>query len=143
VLARYGKVFGADPNRWSLVVGDAEPTLDFGAKFGIGAFPDPRVGIIHNENTVIIGPDGRIERMFSETAWLPSEIVAAIDQEHGKDASPLARLNLWLSTAAVAVCGSSVAGFSGLTDLAVVLAIFLALAYLMYRLARKIFAESA
>ena len=143
VLARYAKVFGADPNRWSLVVGDAEPTLDFGAKFGIGAFPDPQVGIIHNENTIVVGPDGRIVQMFSETGWLPSDIVAAIDQGHGKDAGPLTRLDLWLSSAAVAVCGSSVAGFSGLTDLAVVLAIFLALAYLVYRLARKLFAESA
>ena len=34
-------------------------------------------------------------------------------------------------------------GFSGLTDLAVVLVIFGALAYLVYRLARKIFVESA
>lgn len=143
VLARYGKVFGADPSRWSLIVGDAEPTLDFGAQFGIGAFPDPSIGIIHNENTVIIGPDGRIRQMLSETAWLPSEILAAIDQENGKDANPLARLNLFLSSAAVAVCGNSVAGFSGLADLAVVLAIFVALAYLVYRLARKIFVESA
>lgn len=142
VLARYGNVFGADPKRWSLIVGDAEPTLDFAAKFGIGAFPDPEVGVIHNENTVIIGPDGRIERMFSETAWLPSEILAAIDQEHGTSANPLARLNLWLSSAAVAVCGSSVAGFSGFADLAIVLLVFAALAYLVYRLARKIFVES-
>src|SRR3984885_7798951 len=41
VLARYGKLFGADPKQWTLAVGDAEPTLDFAAKFGITAFPDP------------------------------------------------------------------------------------------------------
>ncbi len=141
VLARYGAAFGADPKHWSLIVGDAEPTLDFAARFGINAFPDPAVGVIHNENTVLIGADGRIKQMITETAWLPGEIFAAIDQLHGTNANPLARLNLWLSSTAVALCGNSVAGFSGLQDLVVVLVIFGALAYLLYRLARKIFLE--
>ncbi|MEA2720616.1 MAG: hypothetical protein QOJ39_2480 [Candidatus Eremiobacteraeota bacterium] len=143
VLARYGRTFGADPKRWSIVVGDAEPTLDFAAKFGITAFPTPEQGIIHAENTVLIGPDGRIRTMLTDTAWLPAEILANIDASRGVASNPLARLNLWLSSAAVAVCGNSVAGFSGLADLAAVLVIFGALAYLVYRLARKIFVESA
>jgi hypothetical protein len=62
---------------------------------------------------------------------------------NGIASNPLARLNLWLSEKATAICGNSVAGFSGLTDLAVMIAIFAALGYLTYRLARKIFIESA
>jgi protein SCO1/2 len=143
VLARYARTFGADPKRWSIVVGDAEPTLDFAAQFGITAFPDPNIGIIHAENTVIIDATGRVSKMISETAWLPDEILAQVDANRGIASSPLDRFNLWMSSAAVAVCGNSVAGFSGLTDLAVVIAIFGALAYLVYRLARKIFIESA
>jgi len=143
VLARYARTFGADPKRWSIVVGDAEPTLDFAAQFGITAFATPEQGIIHAENTVLIGPDGRIGSMLTDTAWLPAEILAQIDASHGIGGNPIARLNLWLSSAAVAMCGNSVAGFSGLADLAVVLVIFGALAYLVYRLARKIFIESA
>jgi protein SCO1/2 len=143
VLARYARTFGADPRRWSIVVGDAEPTLDFAAQFHITAFPDPNVGLIHAENTVLIGPDGRVRSMMTDTSWLPAEILAQIDAAHGVASNPIARLNLWLSSAAVAVCGNSVAGFSGLADLAVVLVIFAALAYLVYRLARKIFVESA
>jgi hypothetical protein len=142
VLGRYARVFGADPKRWSLVVGDAEPTLNFAAQFGVDAFPDPTIGIIHAENTVIVGPDGRIRRMMTDTAWLPAEILAEIDAENGVASNPLQRLNLWLSSQAVALCGNSVAGFSGLADLAAVLVIFGALAYLVYRLARKIFIES-
>jgi protein SCO1 len=142
VLARYGATFGADPKRWSLVVGDAEPTLNFAAQLGITAFPDPQIGIIHAENTVLIGPDGRIRTMIADTSWLPAEILAQIDASRGVASNPLARLNLWLSSTAVAICGNSVAGFSGLEDLAVVLVIFGALAYLVYRLARKIFVES-
>ncbi len=139
VLRRYATAFGADPKRWSLVVGDAEPTLNFAAQFGIGAFPDPAVGIIHGENTVLIGADGRVRQFITETSWQPAELIASIDAAHGRAANPVARLSLWLSSAAVAVCGNSVAGFSGLTDLLVVLAIFAAFGYLIYRLARSLF----
>jgi len=143
VLARYARAYGADSRRWSIVVGDAEPTLDFAAQFHVTAFAEPNIGIIHAENTVLIGPDGRIRTMMSDNAWLPAEILAQVDASHGVASNPLARLNLWLSSQAVALCGNSVAGFSGLADLAVVLALFASLAYLVYRLARKIFVESA
>ena len=143
VLARYGKTFGADPKRWSLVVGDAEPTLNFAAQFGITAFPEPTVGIIHAENTVLIDRAGIIRRMIGEASWLPDEVIAAVDEQDGIASNPLARLNLWASSTAVAICGSAVARFSGLADLAVVIAIFGALAYLSYRVARKIFVEDA
>ena len=143
VLARYGRTFGADPRHWSLVTGATEPVLDFAARFGINAFPDTPLNIIHNEATVLIGPDGRVAQIISETSWLPDELLAQIDAAHGRSANPVARLNLWLSSTAVALCGNGVSSFSGFTDLLVVVVIVLALAYAMYRLARKIFAESA
>lgn len=141
VLARYGTTFGADGKRWSLVVGDAEPTLDFAAQFSVTAFPDPDIGIIHAEDTVLIDRDGRVRTMITDTAWLPPEILAQIDAQNGLASNPIQRLNLWLSSQATALCGNSVAGFSGLTDLAVVLVIFTSLAYVVYRVVRKIFAE--
>jgi protein SCO1/2 len=142
VLARYARAYGADPKRWSIVVGDAEPTLNFAAQFGITAFPDPESGIIHAENTAIVDRQGRITSMNHEADWLPNGILADIDAHNGVASNPLQRLNLWLSSTAVAVCGNSVAGFSGLQDLAVVVLILAALAYLVYRVARKIFLES-
>lgn len=138
VLARYGKMFGADPRTWTLAVGDTEPTLDFAARFGITAFPDPDSGIIHAENTVEIGPDGRVRSMITENAWQPDEIIADIDNGHGAASNPLARFDLWLSRAAVAICGNNVAAFSGLEDLGVVLLIVAAFGYLLFRLARVI-----
>ncbi len=143
VLARYGRTFGADPKRWTLVVGDADPTLNFAAQFGIAVFPDPNGGLIHAENTVLVGPDGRIRKMLGDPGWLPGEILAEIDAENDVASNPLRRVNDWLASAAVAIFGNSVAGFSGLADLAVVLVIFGALAYLAYRLARKIFIQRA
>lgn len=142
VLARYGKLFGADPHRWTLAVGDVEPTLDFAARFGITAFPDPDVGLIHAENTVEIGPDGRIRQMITETAWQPDEIIADIDNGNGSASNPFERFNLWLSRTAVAICGNNVASFSGLGDLVVVLLIVASFGYLLFRVARGI-AKSA
>ncbi len=142
VLARYGRAYRADPKRWSLVVGDAEPTLDFAAQFGITAFPDPAIGIIHAENTVLIDRTGRIAAMNTGNDWLPTGMLADVDARNGAPSNPLARLNLWLSNGFVALCGNSVAGFSGLADLAVVLVILAALGYLVYRVARRIFFES-
>jgi protein SCO1/2 len=141
VLARYGTTFGADPKRWSIVVGDAEPTLDFAAQFGVTAFPDPNIGIIHAEDTVLIDRDGRVRTMITDTAWLPAEILAQVDAQSGIASNPIQRLNLWLSSQATALCGNNVAGFSGLADLAVVIVIFTSLAYVIYRVVRKIFAE--
>ena len=138
VLNRYGKLFGADPARWTLAVGDAEPTLDFAARFGVTAFPDQTVGLIHSENTVEIDPDGRIRNMITETSWSPDEIIADTDNAAGLASNPIARFDLWLSRTATAVCGNNVAAFSGLGDLLVVLLIVAAFGYLLFRLARGI-----
>jgi protein SCO1/2 len=138
VLARYGALFGANAKQWTLAVGDADPTLDFAAQFGITAFPDPAVGIIHAENTVEIDPDGRIRNMITETSWQPDQIIADVDNSHGEASNPIARFDLWLSRAAVAMCGNNVPSFSGLGDIAVVLLIVASFGYLLFRLARGI-----
>jgi protein SCO1/2 len=142
VLARYAQTFGANGRDWTLAVGDADPTLDFAARFGITAFPDPQVGLIHAENTVEIGPDGRIRNEITDTSWQPNEIIADIDNSRGEASNPFARFNLWLSRTAVAICGNNVGAFSGLGDFAVVLLIFASFGYLLFRLARGI-AKSA
>ncbi len=131
VLARYGATFGADPAVWTLAVGDAAPTLDFSAHFGIVAFPDPNVGIIHSENTVEIDADGRIQNMITDTSWQPDEILADIDARHRFAANPLARVLVWF------------ANVGGTRDLVIVGAIIAALLYLIYRVARGISAKRA
>ncbi|GAC1593649.1 MAG: hypothetical protein NVS3B28_23750 [Candidatus Velthaea sp.] len=141
VLARYARAFGADPNVWTLAVGDANATLDFAARFGITAFPDPAVGIIHAENTVLIGPDGRIGEMITENSWAADELYAQIDGLHGRSSNPIKRFDFWLSKTAVAVCGNSVSAFSGLMDLGIVALILVSFGYLFWRL-RKVFVEN-
>ncbi|HEY5339903.1 MAG TPA: SCO family protein [Candidatus Aquilonibacter sp.] len=143
ILARYGKTFGADPKYWTLAVGDTQATLDFAARFGITNFPDRKLGIIHDENTVEIAPDGRIRSMITTTSWQPDEIIADIDNSRGEASNPLERFNLWLSHAAVAMCGNRVGSFSGLSDLAISLFVIGLGTYVLFRVARGIFAKSA
>ena len=131
VLERYGAMFGADPRVWTLAVGDAQPTLDFAARFGIVAVPDPNIGIIHSENTVEIDPDGRIQNMRTDVGWQPNEILADIDARHALAANPFMRV------------ATNVSALRGFGDLALGLALVVALAYALIRLARGIFAKRA
>jgi protein SCO1/2 len=144
VLAKYGRTFGADPARWSIVTGDPAAVLDFAARFSVTAFPDERAGLIHTDRTVITDRDGRIREFIDETGWLPDQVATAARGYAGlgTGVNPLRRFDLWLSEQAVAVCGNSVAGFSGLADLAIVLAVFGALGWVLFRLARM-FARGA
>jgi protein SCO1/2 len=118
VLARYAKTFGADPRRWTLAVGDAAPTLDFAARFGVAAFPDPVAGLIHTENTVEIDPAGVIRNMIPNAAWQPAQILADVDAANGPDADPVGLFDI-------------------LADAGVALLVLAALAYLLFRFARR------
>jgi protein SCO1/2 len=138
VLARYGKTFGADPARWRFATGDPDTVLDFAAQFDVTAFPDERVGLIHPERTVILDGYGAIRELIDESSWSPDEIVDATRNDQRVGSNPAARLNLWLSQKAVAVCGNAVAGFSGFTDLLTVLAIAAFFSFLLFRVARAI-----
>ena len=141
VLARYGAGFSADAKHWTLGTGDPGTVLDFDARFGLDPFADPRLGLIHTERTVLVGPDGKIVDFIDQAGWNADDVIARLQAFESPSSNPLARLDFELSKAAVAVCGNSVAGFSGLEDLAIVLVIIGAGGWILQRLARKIFSE--
>ncbi len=136
ILATYSKTFHF--RRVELLTGDPNAVMDFAAEVGVTAFQDPTYGFIHNENTVIADPHGKIVEMIAESSWTPDQIAAVIAHDQHQPSNPIARLDLALSEAAVAVCGDSVAGFSGLLDLAVVLIIIGAGGWIVIRVARII-----
>jgi protein SCO1/2 len=138
VLARYGRTFGQDPARWTLATGDPDTVLDFAAQFEVTAFPDHRVGLIHPEKTVILDRYGAIRELIDEGAWTPGEIQAAVQHDERLASNPFERLDLWLSSAAVSMCGNAVAGFSGFTDLLTVIAIAAFFTFLLWRVGRSI-----
>ena len=134
VLARYAKTFEANRSRWTLAVGDADETLDFAARFGIVTFPDPNVGIIHSENTVLIGADGRIGEMITDSSWTPEEIVGQLDGLDGRSSNPLVRADRWLEKIGAAAFGNAAARFLSLRDLIVAAVVIGAFGYLVRRL---------
>jgi protein SCO1/2 len=138
VLARYGRTFGENPSRWTFLTGDPETVLDFAAQFDVTAFPDERVGLIHPERTVLLDRYGAIRELIDEGSWTPDEIVAIVQHDERLSSNPVERLDLWLSSAAVSVCGNAVAGFSGFTDLMTVLAIASFFTFLLWRVGRSI-----
>ncbi len=138
VLARYARAFGAEASRWRFATGNPDTVLDFAAQFDVTAFPDERVGLIHPERTVILDGYGAVRELIDESSWSPDEIVTAAENDQRIGSNPVARINLWLSERAVAMCGNAVAGFSGFADLLTVLGIAAFFGFLLFRLARGI-----
>jgi protein SCO1/2 len=143
VLANYGTRFDADPDRWTLGTGPADVVNDFAAQFGIAVFPDANVGLIHSERTAIIDRNGRITDLLDAAAWNPDDVAADVRAVSDVPSNPIARLDYELSKASAALCGNNLAGYSGLLDLAVVLAIFAGACGILYVFARKIFVDEA
>ena len=136
VLAEYAKTYHF--RRVQLLTGDPNAVMDFAAELGVSAFQDPQLGFIHDENTTIVDPAGKLVELIAENSWTPDQIAAVIAHDENRPSNPIARLDLALSEAAVAVCGNSVAGFSGLLDLGVVLIIVVAGGWIVFRVARTI-----
>jgi protein SCO1/2 len=142
VLASYGQRFGADPARWSLGTGTVDVVTDFAARFGIAVFADPTAGLIHTERTAILDREGRITDLFDAAAWNPNDVAARVRELSALPSNPVARLDFELSKWSAAICGNNLPGYSGLLDLAIVLGIFGAASWALYRIGRKIFIEN-
>jgi len=138
VLAQYGRKFGADPERWSILTGDPDAVFDFASQFSVTGFPDDRIGLIHTDRTVVADASGTIRELIDETGWSPDELVAAARHEAKLSSNPFLRFNLWLTQSVVAICGNGAAGFSGALDLIVVLVIFGGSGWAMWRIARHL-----
>lgn len=143
VLARYGKLFGADDARWTLGTGPIDVVNDFAARFGIAVFADPTAGLIHSERTALIDRDGRIRDLLDAAAWNPSDVAAEVRSLSAVPTNPIALIDYELSKASAALCGNSLPGYSGLLDLGIVGLIFTGACLILYRVARKIFIEDA
>jgi hypothetical protein len=97
------------PVALALATGDPERVLDFAAQFDVTAFPDERVGLIHPERLVMLDHYGAIRELIDEGAWTPNEIYATVRNDERLASNPFELLDLWLSSAAVSVCGNAVA----------------------------------
>jgi protein SCO1/2 len=141
VLAAYAQRFDADPNRWTLGTGPVKVLNDFAAQFGIAVFADPVAGLIHSEATAVVDPNGRIVDIMNEAAWNPDSVLAELQSVAAIPSNPIAWLDYQLSKTAVALCGDSLPGTSGLLALGLVVVILTGASYALYRLAKIIFVD--
>jgi protein SCO1/2 len=78
VLMKHARELNADLSRWTFLTGDQEAIETFGRRFGVfvtRASNDPR-DITHNLRTAIVGPDGKIIKIYTGNEWTPDEILA-------------------------------------------------------------------
>ena len=78
VLARYGKAFGADPQRWLLLTGSPAQVLAFAERFGIFERHVNGRTIVHTERLVLVDRAGRVAGFFEDPAWPPAKLSAAL-----------------------------------------------------------------
>jgi protein SCO1/2 len=77
VLKKHARELNADLSRWTFLTGDQEAIEKFAARFGVfvaRASNDPR-DITHNLRTAIVGPDGKLIKVYTGNEWTPEEIL--------------------------------------------------------------------
>ena len=112
VLTRYGKLFGQDPTRWTMLTGKPDVVLALERRLGVDVAPRKDGEVAHTESLVFIGPDGRIADRLGGSAWTPGEVLARARAVAGLPASPFEGFRLALARGVESVCGGGVSGIS-------------------------------
>ena len=71
VIRTHAKARGADPRTWSYLTG-AQASVDrFTSRFGVSTIneTDGAQTISHNLRTAVVGPDGRLIKIYSGNEW--------------------------------------------------------------------------
>jgi protein SCO1/2 len=80
VLRAYGKPFQktATPfTHWTLATGKDEAIRGLGGALGLDYVEEDR-SFTHNLRTAVLGPDGKLRRLFGGNEWTPEELVAEL-----------------------------------------------------------------
>jgi len=107
VLAAYGKQFGADPARWSLITGESAQVKNLLDSFALDPLETNPGRIIHGDTLVILGGDGKIADLIPTSGWAPDDVLATANDVAGLSSNPLRRFELATVAGVVAFCGGS------------------------------------
>lgn len=77
VLAEYAKGFRGGATTWTFATGDLAEIRKL-ASFGGLEIQGDGAAITHNLRTIVIGPDGRVTRVFPGNEWQPADLTAAM-----------------------------------------------------------------
>jgi len=140
-IAKYAARFHANPAHWSIVTGEPTALERFWRSLGesVIAGVGQHYQIIHNNRTLVVGPDGTILDAIDEASWSPSELAAQVRFEAGLTSNPIARFDLFLGKAVAFVCGGFQSGHAGIADLLGTLSILTAFGLILYFTGRKLY----
>jgi cytochrome oxidase Cu insertion factor (SCO1/SenC/PrrC family) len=125
VLARYGDVFDARPDRWSLLTGRASDVKDLMDGFGISSIADGSANFVHDDELAIVGPDGRLASLIPTAG-----------------SNPLRRFELATVAGVIAMCGGSTQTANVVLDSVVFVLGVAILGSVLFWWGRRIFAEN-
>jgi protein SCO1 len=80
VLRQYAEANGADPEVWRFVTAERDAVERYAGRFGVAIVRNPlrEADVRHTLRTAIVGPDGRIVRIYGGSEWTPAEVVATL-----------------------------------------------------------------
>lgn len=107
VLAAYGKQFGADSRKWSIVTGQPAQIQHLLNRFGISSLRVSDANFLHSDKVFVTDEKGRVADVVQTVAFAPDSLVAEAHHIAGMRSSPLGRLELALVASVVALCGGS------------------------------------
>jgi protein SCO1/2 len=140
VLRRYGRGFGVDATRWSLLTGAPDAVDDLRSRFGISRTPERDGSIRHAESVFVIDRDGRLTDRIEGDAWRPGDVGAQVLSDAALASNPFLRLRFTLGRGVGAVCGSGTSGLSIGFALVLFATLLGAGAFFVRRLVRQILA---
>jgi len=119
VLHRYAGTFGADPARWSLLTGEGSEVKALLDGFNLSSLQDGPGHYVHDDDLVLVRPDGRIAEIIPTAGWDPGSVIAEVNALSGRSSNAFERLMLAAVAGIASLCGGySVAGV--MTELAAI-----------------------
>jgi protein SCO1/2 len=81
ILAAHARRAGADASIWSFLTGTQSAIDRFAVQFGVYVVRDDKTATVtHNLRTAVIGPDGRLRRLFEGSDWKPTDLLASLSR---------------------------------------------------------------
>jgi len=119
ILARYGRQYGADAARWSLLTGEPAQVGDIIDTFGVASIQNRPGNFIHDDRLAIVDKSGKIAQIIPTAIWNPDDVIATARSLDGLSSNPLQRLELSAVAEILSLCGGSLSFGNVILDSAV------------------------
>ncbi len=106
-LRAYGRAYGADPRRWTLLTGTGSTIQRVLDAFRISSMRVSSDNFLHDDKLFIVAPTGRVAYVVKTADWDPDAVLAQARTIAGAAGNPFERFKLALVANVIAICGGS------------------------------------